>query len=182
MSATPYGLRSREWHRVLAFADAVRSPKQARGTTLRFDEDGIAHLRGEYACAQRASFGFTAREAAALRAQLAGCGTRLSPDEAEGALAAAIAALDSGATYDERLANRRPRETKSADDIRARRTANKRAQRARWIAARLCPTCGSEPAPCHTSCGRCLDAALARKAARKSAARFSADDNLCSPY
>ena len=80
------------------------------------------------------------------------------------------------------LASGRPRETKSADDIRARRTANKRAQRARWIAARLCPTCGSEPAPCHTSCDRCLDAALARKAARKSAAGFSADDNLCSPY
>ena len=48
-------------------------------------------------------------------------------------------------------------------------------------AARLCPTCGSEPAPCHTSCGRCLDAALARKAARKSAVGFVADD-LCVTY
>ena len=162
MSA-PYGLRSREWQRVLAFAGAVREAKHGV-TRSSFDEDEIPHFRGAYTCAQREGYGFTLEESERLGAMLRRCGATIDNEQAQGALAAALHAIDAGTPFDLQLLASMPRKAKSAAESTARKTANKAAQRATWRKRNLCPTCGAPPAsPAHASCRRCLDAALARK-------------------
>lgn len=112
----PYGLRTREWNRLLAFAAEVREANH-RPRTAIVDDEGYSHVRrGGYGNEERSNYGYTKAEAENLRRILE---TPLTLDEAEGALAAGLVAIDDGARYSNTMTNAE-RQAKHREGLRER--------------------------------------------------------------